>query len=84
MRNTQIILMYYLYICKLSEINKIVTDFLKQPGATHYQGIEEDVKANPYITIVVLVAGVAGGLAVVISVIIFCKYCISNKNVLKR
>ncbi|XP_014666648.1 PREDICTED: uncharacterized protein LOC106808435 [Priapulus caudatus] len=51
----------------------------------HLQGIEgKDVEVNPYITIIVLVAGVVGGLTVVICVIIFCKYCITNKNVLKR
>ncbi|XP_064626019.1 uncharacterized protein LOC135486846 [Lineus longissimus] len=39
---------------------------------------------QPLITIVVLIAGVVGGLVLVISVILFCKYCFKRKKVLKR
>ncbi|XP_030852457.1 uncharacterized protein LOC100894030 [Strongylocentrotus purpuratus] len=39
---------------------------------------------NPYLTIVILVAGVAGGLALVIAVIFFCKYCVKGKRGLNR
>ncbi|KAH3733327.1 uncharacterized protein LOC127850746 [Dreissena polymorpha] len=39
---------------------------------------------SPVITLVILVAGVAGGLIIVISFILFCKYCVKRKNSLTR
>ncbi|XP_071490979.1 uncharacterized protein [Diadema antillarum] len=39
---------------------------------------------NPYLTVVILIAGVAGGLALVIAVIFFCKYCVKGKRGLNR
>ncbi|XP_022105537.1 uncharacterized protein LOC110987265 [Acanthaster planci] len=38
------------------------------------------LKMNPYLTIVILVTGVAGGLALVIGVIFFCKYCVKKRR----
>ena len=37
-------------------------------------------EVTPYITVVVLITGVIGGLILVISVILFCKYCIKKRD----
>ncbi|KAL5015978.1 hypothetical protein ScPMuIL_005567 [Solemya velum] len=39
---------------------------------------------SPYVTLVILVAGVVGGLIIVIAVILFCKYCVKRKKGLHR
>ncbi|XP_074641219.1 uncharacterized protein LOC141898968 [Tubulanus polymorphus] len=49
-----------------------------------YEGPVHQSSLQPLITIVVLIAGVVGGLVLVISVILFCKYCFKKKKVLKR
>ncbi|XP_072050556.1 uncharacterized protein [Amphiura filiformis] len=40
----------------------------------------EALTGNPLLTIVILVGGVAGGLALVIGVIFFCKYCVKKSR----
>ncbi|KAL3868063.1 hypothetical protein ACJMK2_040901 [Sinanodonta woodiana] len=39
---------------------------------------------SPYITLVILIAGVVGGLVIVIAVILFCKYCVKKKDRIRR
>ncbi|XP_038069354.1 uncharacterized protein LOC119738523 [Patiria miniata] len=40
----------------------------------------EVLKSNPFLTVVILVTGVVGGLALVIAVIFFCKYCVNKRR----
>ncbi|KAK3612355.1 hypothetical protein CHS0354_011074 [Potamilus streckersoni] len=39
---------------------------------------------SPYITLGILIAGVVGGLVIVIAVILFCKYCVKKKDRIRR
>ncbi|XP_053394084.1 uncharacterized protein LOC123525179 [Mercenaria mercenaria] len=39
---------------------------------------------SPYITLSILVAGVVGGLVIVIAFILFCKYCVKKQNTIRR
>ncbi|XP_033636508.1 serine/arginine repetitive matrix protein 1-like [Asterias rubens] len=49
------------------------------------RGLPTDIlKSSPYLTIVILVAGVTGGLALVIGVIFFCKYCVKRRRLPAR
>lgn len=38
----------------------------------------------PYVTLSILVAGVVGGLVIVVAVIVFCKYCVKKDKPLQR
>lgn len=38
----------------------------------------------PFVTVVVLLAGVVGGLMLVLSVIVCCKYCLPSKPALQK
>ncbi|WAR24368.1 hypothetical protein MAR_038037, partial [Mya arenaria] len=39
---------------------------------------------SPYITLSILVAGIVGGLIIVVAFILFCKYCVKRKGTLRR
>lgn len=52
------------------------------PGQTRYSSAKGQVA--PEITISILVAGVLGGLIIVIAVILFCKYCVKKNKDFRR
>ncbi|XP_071117844.1 serine-rich adhesin for platelets-like isoform X2 [Haliotis cracherodii] len=43
-----------------------------------------EATVSPVITLIILVAGVVGGLFIVVCVILFCKYCVKTKKTFRR